>query len=438
MMEVDWPTLRFRKDEGMKHRKFDYASPEDFRADLAAMELDLPWADGVESLAAPLEAGGLSIPNRLAAQPIEGFDSLPGGAPSPRTRQRYQALAQGGSGLIWMESVSVDAAGRSNPTQLWLNEETLPAFTQLVQELKSCCNPPACLVIQLTHSGRFSAPEGVPAPLCAVDNLLIPKDGARVITDQEVEELEDAYVHTALLAQQAGFDGVDIRACHGYLLNEFLGAFQRPGPYGGSFENRTRFLLNVIDKIRARCTIPLTVRLNFCDGLPAPWNWGATPDGAQVDLAEPLALIGLLRDRGVTLINLSAGIGAYCPQLIRPSDSGGEAMTREHPMEGVARMLQAARQVKETYPDLTVLASAFTWMRQFGPHVAAGGIKTGWFDLAGFGRETIYYPPYARDILSQGGVAPQHWCTTCNACMALIKQKQPMRCVARLEGRDTP
>ena len=232
-----------------------------------------------------------------------------------------------------------------------------------------------------------------------------------------------------VLAKEAGFCAVDIRSCHGYLINELFSAVERKGKYGGSFENRIRFLLNVIDKIKSATDIEIAVRLNVYDGIPYPCGWGADTNNVCVqDMLEPLRLIGLLVQRGVRLIDISAGVGAYSPHVLRPYDRGG-AVPAEHPLEGIERMLQSAKIVKQNFPDALVVASAFSWLREYAPMIAAGGIEQEWFDIAGFARQAVAYPNFAGDMLSDKGMERGKCCTTCGGCSGLIKSGKMLRCI---------
>jgi 2,4-dienoyl-CoA reductase-like NADH-dependent reductase (Old Yellow Enzyme family) len=408
----------------MQHRIFDYTSREEFLGDMKKLERGLPFSDDTSVLNSGIKLGEKHIKNRLLVQPMEGFDAEPDGSPGERTRARYTGFADGGSGTIWLESISVSREGRSNPRQLWLNGGNVHAFASLAGELKK---RGAFSVAQLTHSGRYSNPEGVPAPVCAIHNPYIPKQNERTATDEELERLEDDYAACALLAQEAGFDAVDIRSCHGYLINELFAAYEREGAYGGRFENRVRFLLNIVDKIKQTSDIEVAVRLNVYDGVPYPCGWGSAKDDVCVqDMAEPMRLIRLLYGRGVRLLNISGGIGAYSPNVLRPYDRGG-AEPGEHPLEGIERLLQSAKAVKKECPDAIVVASAFSWLRGFAPMVAAGGVGEGWFDIAGFGREALTCPGYANDILA--GKSMARYCKACGGCSALIRKSEMLRCI---------
>lgn len=372
---------------------------------------------------------GTEVANRLVAQPIEGFDSQADGAPSQRSVERYCQLVRGGFRTIWLESVSVDEQGRSNPFQLWIRPDNLEAFRSMVQTIRAQTDERVFLVIQLTHSGRSSNPHGTPSPVCAFSNPCIPKENEYILPDEGIPEIEEDYVHACILAQEAGFDAVDIRTCHGYLLNEFLAAYNRPGPYGGSYENRTRFLMEILDKLETAVTIPVGIRLNMYDGLPWPYGWGADPQGENLE--ESYRLVSDLYARGIRLLNITNGIGAYSPFVIRPYDRGGKEPT-ESPFQGIYRMQQCARRVKELAPEAVVIASAFSWLREFAPGVAAGAIAAGHYDMAGFGRQSIRLPDTAEKILTGQGLQRKECCVTCCGCTNLIKKSGKMlRCIIK-------
>ena len=135
-----------------------------------------------------------------------------------------------------------------------ITEKNVGDYASMVAQMKEITKAP--VIAQLTHSGRFSKNSMTPHPLFATRSL--PFESVRpgdrdvpVVTDEYLDTLPEAYARAAILAEKAGFDGVDIKACHGYLLSELLSAHTREGKYGGSFENRTRLLLDIIDAVRA-------------------------------------------------------------------------------------------------------------------------------------------------------------------------------------------
>lgn len=411
----------------MNHATFCYQSKEELLADFRSKQIPLGFCEETAPLGMPLSVNGVQIKNRILSQPIEGFDAEPDGSPSNRSIKRYCTLSENAIGTIWFESISVCKDGRSNPYQLWITKDNCNNFKQMLQQVRAASpDAPPYLVAQLTHSGRYSKP----TPLCGFENPLIKKDASIIVSDAYLQRLEDQYVEAALLAEQAGFDAVDIRACHGYLINELFSAYSRSGKYGGCYENRVRLLCNIIRKLHAKSNITIGVRLNLFDGLPYPYGWGVPTDGTVVpNVQEPMRLLEDLTHLGVSILNVSSGIGAVSPHVIRPYDRGGP-LPPEHPLEGIYRMLDMAHQVKASHPNMIVVASAFSWLREFAPAVATSGITNGWYDLAGFGRQCICYPRFARDILSGVGMDRRKCCTTCCGCTTLIKKSEKkLRCI---------
>ncbi len=415
----------------MEYRKFDYKDKTELLRDIGMLKKGLPFNDNIGPIADSIVVGDKSIKNRLLVQPMEGFDAELDGSPSKRTFERYLKFANGGSGTVWIESVSVNNEGRSNPHQLWLTKDNQQQFSRMIGDVKKYG---AYVVVQLTHSGRYSNPAGNPLPLCAINNPYIPKQNETIISDEDLKILEYDYVNSALLAEEAGADAVDIRSCHGYLINELFSAYERGGEYGGCFENRARLLLNIIDKIKERTKIQIAVRLNVYDGIPYPNGWGGSrEDVLTQDMKEPMKLLGLLYQRGIRFFNISSGIGAYSPHVLRPYNSGG-ATPPEHPLEGIERMLQSAKVIKKAFPDAVIVASAFSWLREYAPMVAAGGISDGWFDIAGFGRGALANPDYANEILSKKEISVL--CRACGGCSSLIRKAEKLRCVMNASQRN--
>jgi 2,4-dienoyl-CoA reductase-like NADH-dependent reductase (Old Yellow Enzyme family) len=380
------------------HERFGFKNLADLEARIASLGLDIRLDTNLEPLGRRVKIGALETPNSLAIHPLEGRDSTPDGRPGELTFRRYQRFAESGAGLIWFEATAVVPEGRASPRQLLLNGENLSAFRDLlhrVEQSAAAAYGPAhrpMTVLQLTHSGRSSKP----VPVIAVHNetldakLGLPPDYP-LISDGELEALEDRFVETAKLAHQVGFQAVDIKACHGYLTSELLGARTRPGKYGGSFENRTQFLINIVEKIREQVghDLALTVRLNAYDGIPYPHGWGVRQeDVAQEDLAEPIRLVRLLYDKGVRVVSITAGNPYYSPHVTRPFDTPvqGGAIPGEHPLQGVARLFRITRQIQQAVPEMVIVGTGYSWLRQFLGYAAAANIRNGWVTIVGAGR----------------------------------------------------
>ncbi|MBQ3900293.1 MAG: flavin oxidoreductase/NADH oxidase, partial [Clostridia bacterium] len=225
-----------------------YSDVPSFLADNAATGADLPFSDDTSVLGEPLNVGVKTAPNRLACQAMEGCDGDADGRPGELTERRYHRFAAGGAGIIWFEATAVMREGRANPRQLYITEDNLDSFKRQVELIKETAlrerGQEPLVVMQATHSGRYSKPDGTPAPIIVKHDPLLekdtPVDDGRIASDEYLDRVGEALVNGAVLAERAGFDGVDIKSCHRYLLSELLSAYDRPGRYGGSFENRTR------------------------------------------------------------------------------------------------------------------------------------------------------------------------------------------------------
>jgi len=284
------------------------------------------------------------------------------------------------------------------------------------------------IVMQATHSGRYSKPWGTPAPLIAYNNPIFEKDApidaSRIVTDDYLDRVGEALVKGAALAQKAGFDGVDIKACHRYLNCELLSAYTREGRYGGSFENRTRLLRESIQGAMETCggDFIVTSRLNIYDGFPYPYGFGVSPNGGtEFDPSEPVQLLKALENCGVELLNITMGNPYFNPHVNRPFVLGGYEAP-EHPLQGVARMLGGIATVKQAVPNMKLISSAMSYLGVAAPHVAAGYVEQGGFDIAGFGRTIFAYPDFAKDILKTGEMNPKKLCICCSKCTEIMRQ----------------
>ena len=429
------------------HERFRLRSAADLHKEAQRLGLEIPFADEIPVLLEKAVFGGRPVPNRLAALPMEGADAEETGEPSEWTRRRYRRLAAGGSGLIWCEAAAVRADGRSNPNQLMLNEGTLGGFARLVEEIRDAArkewgaghNP--LLVLQLTHSGRFSKPEGLPRPIIVQHNPHLdpvhdlPED-APLVSDRELASIRDDFVEAAGLALGAGFDAVDIKACHGYLVSETLAAHSREGSrYGGPFENRTRLLLEIFRRIREEAPrLLVTSRLSATDTVPFPYGFGMDPDQPdRIDLTETKALVSLLVRAGVRFLALSLGIPAWKPHYGRPFDepTPGGKVPDEHPLEGVARHLRIASEVQRSSPWTPVVGAGYSWLRALGPGVAAAMVAAGRSAAFGLGRGALAYPDFAADLIRGGRMSPRKTCTTCSVCSHLLRRQRRVGCAVR-------
>ena len=411
----------------MKAQKFNYSSLKELKADLKELDFELPLSENTKILNEELKINNRLIPNRIAIHPMEGADAEADGTPSELTKRRYKRFANGGAGLIWLEAIAVDKAGRANKSQLYLKQENLAQFKDLIKLIKNESEVDPYTVAQLTHSGRFGENNIIAFNDQELDPVSIAENDFHIITDEELDQLQLDYLKAAELAAEAGFDAVDIKSCHRYLLSSLLAAYDRKGKYGGTYENRTRFLKETIMKVKNKVDIDLAVRLNIYDAIPGGW---ATDQDGNPDLAEAAKLLKELEELGVKLINVTASTPYLKPHVNRPYDNGGY-QPPEHPLLGVKRLLELTKFTKENLNQTLVIGTGFSWLRQYGANAAAGMVAADWTDLAGFGRQAFAYPDFARDIIQKGKMDSTKVCISCSKCAELKAAKKKAGCVIR-------
>jgi len=430
-----------------------------FRARLEELGIDLPVDDQIltaeqgSPLAEPIRIGSFQVGNRWCIHPMEGWDANPDGTPSPHTLRRWRNFGISGAKLIWGgEAAAVQHDGRANPHQTMATPEARGGLVALFDEVTSAhqerygTTDDLLVGLQLTHSGRFCRPNSKNLePRIAYHHPLLdakfgidPGDQAVVWTDDDLERLIDNYVIAAGLAKDAGFAFVDVKACHGYLLHEFLSARTREGRFGGDLDGRTRVLRTIIGRIQdEHPDLKIGVRLSifdmppfktsretgqpmdFEDLLPYEFGFGVDSDNPlEYDLEEPLKLIGVLRDMGVVAMNLTCGSPYYNPHIQRPAifPPIDGYQPPEDPLVGVARQIHAARQCKQAFGDLPMVGTAYTYLQDYAPHVAQAVVRAGWIDSVGLGRMVLAYPELPADSLTKGELERKRICRTFSDC----------------------
>jgi 2,4-dienoyl-CoA reductase-like NADH-dependent reductase (Old Yellow Enzyme family) len=430
------------------------------RAQLSELGQSLPIDDLVLSakagspMAAPIRVAGFTVGNRWCIHPMEGWDANHDGSPSEQTLRRWRNFGSSGAKLIWGgEAAAVRADGRANPNQTLATAANREGLAELLGELQSAHRQKfgsldGLLVgLQLTHSGRFSKPHdhGRFEPRIAYHHPLLdakykidPHDASIVFTDAEIDTLIDDFVAAAHLAHDVGFQFVDVKACHGYLLHEFLSARRRPGKYGGDLAGRSRLLCAIIDRIRGELPkLAIGVRLSVFDSVPfasgrqlgqpmdyaeqLPYDCGfgvSADDPTQIDLTEPLELMRDLAARGVAAINVTCGSPYYNPHLQRPAifPPTDGYLPPEDPLVGVCRQIHAARVCKQALPSVPIVGTGYSYLQEFLPNVAQAAVRAGWTDFVGLGRMVLAYPDFPADTLAGRPLNRKRICRTFSDC----------------------
>lgn len=448
-----------------------------FAEHLRALQLQIPCDSEILSAAqsplfSSLTRGSAKIGNRIAINPMEGWDATADGQPTENTLRRWRRFGQSGAKLIWGgEAVAVSRSARANPNQLVIADHTRAGLARLRAELishhKQTTGSDDGLLIglQLTHSGRYCKPNShnQPEPRILYHHpildrrLGLPRDFP-LLTDGDIDGIIEEFHRAARIASELGFDFVDVKHCHGYLGHEFLSAHTRDGKYGGSFENRTRFLREVVQGIRATApNLRLGVRVSAFDSVPfqpdpaqsskqklgpgvpephsdlIPYRWGfgvSTTDPTQPDLAEPIRFLSLLESLHISLVNLTAGSPYYTPHIQRPAlypPSDGY-QPPEDPLVGVARQMEVARELKRRFPNLILVGTAYSYLQDFLPNVAQAALRDGWVDAVGLGRMVLTYPEIFLDAAGSRAVQHKRVCRTFSDCTTAPRSGLPSGC----------
>ncbi|MFG0335803.1 MAG: NADH:flavin oxidoreductase [Maioricimonas sp. JB049] len=431
-----------------------FKTPAAFRQRIAELGLDLPFDDEVRTgetapLARPIERSQGRIGNRFCILPMEGWDGTEDGQPSDLTRRRWKNFGLSGAKLIWGgEAVAVRHDGRANPNQLVINNANLASIAELrellvgTHEEQVGSSNDLLVGLQLTHSGRFARPnqKTVPEPQIAYRHpLLDPRvnisSDAAILSDDDLARLVDDFIDASRLAAQAGYTFVDIKHCHGYLGHEILSGFDRPGKYGGSLENRTRFLREIVSGVRAAAPgLEIAVRASLIDFMPfhpgpdgtgepvqqAPYRYafGGDGTGTGIDLDEPRQFLELLQELDIQLVCSTVGSPYYNPHIQRPAifpPSDGY-QPPEDPLVGVARQIEITGVLKRAFPDLIVVGSGYSYLQEWLPHVGQRAVADGLVDSVGLGRMVLSYPDLPADVLAGRTLARKKICRTFSDC----------------------
>jgi NADPH2 dehydrogenase len=420
----------------------------------------------------PLSRGGITLGNRIVVHPMEGWDGSADGNPSELTTHRWKKFGQSGAKLIWGgEAVAVSHQGRANPKQLVIAEHTLEGLAGLRNTLvdehrrTTGSNQQPLIGLQLTHSGRYCRPNAhnKPEPRILYHHpildrrLSLPADYP-LLTDGEIDAIIEEFHRAAKLAHELGFDFVDIKHCHGYLGHEFLSAHTREGKYGGTFENRTRFLRDVVQGIRSIASgLSVAVRLSAFDTVPfhpdpsrsangklgpgiaepydtlIPYRWGFGVNPlrpTEVDLTETIQFLALLEKLEIPLVNITAGSPYYNPHIQRPAlypPSDGYAPP-EDPLVGVAQQMSITRQLKQRFPNMIFVGTAYSYLQDFLPHVAQAAVREGWVDAIGLGRMILTYPELLWCASDGKIIEHKRICRTFSDCTTAPRNGLPSGC----------
>ena len=450
---------------------------EQLRGYIAELGIDLQVEESVavgadSPLAKPIAWNGRTIGNSWCIHPMEGWDGTTTGGVTEPMRRRWERFGESGAKLIFGgEAMAVRPDGRANPNQIIINEANKAGIASLREAVVTAHQKhygktdDLAIGFQLTHSGRFCRPNDkkklesrVAYRHPILDKKFNITSDAQILSDDEVKRLIEEYPKAAKIAADVGADFVDVKHCHGYLLHEFLGAHTRPGEFGGSFENRTRLLRDIVAAIRSAVpNIGIGVRLSAFDVVPykpdpalsqpgtlgpgipedyshcLPYRYGFgvnQQNPVEYDLTETIKFLELCRQLDIRLINLSAGSPYYNPHIGRPAGyppSDGYQLL-EDPLVGVARQINVVKQLKALFPDLILIGTGYSYLQEYLPQVAQHYLRNGHVDSVGIGRAVLSYPRMLADAVEGKKSETRLVCRTFSDCTSAPRNGLPSGC----------
>jgi 2,4-dienoyl-CoA reductase-like NADH-dependent reductase (Old Yellow Enzyme family) len=366
----------------------------------------------------PLKIKNKTLPNRLFAQAMEGNDGENGGLPSERTLNRYIELAKGRWGAVLVEATSISETSLARINCMILNRKNLDGMKRLAEAFRKH-NTEGLLLLQITHSGERSGPFSDITTLTPSN-----KGGHRYIPTDEVARIRDRFIEGALLAEEAGVDGIDLKMCHGYLGGEMLRPSNTRGDlWGGPLENRVRCLREIVEGAKAGLKAKdfiIGSRLSLYEGIRGGCGT-AGPDEIVEDLSQMLDVIRTMDDLGMDYVNVSAGIPALTGTITRPTEPS-KYLALHH--------LRYAKTVKDLIRKenrkLKVIGSAYSTHKAQSLDLAAEMLDRDYVDLCGFGRQIFADPLTPKKLMSGEAV---NWCVLCSGCAKLMTSQVNDGCI---------
>ena len=384
-----------------------------------------------EKLLEPIKVGPRTLQNRFFIQAMETNMEDPTGNPSENTTNRYVDLAKGEAGLITLEAISVTRESRARDNQLMIMPQNLKPLTAFMDKVHAA-NPKSVVVFQLTHSGELSEPSFsrrvTPNPL--------PGYGGELLTEDDVAHIMDEFVTSAKIAYDCGADGIDLKLCHGYLGSQMIRPHNdRNWKYGGSWENRTRFPYELMERIRKE--IPdenflIGSKISAWEGFPGGFGTEG-PHSPVMDLTEPIDLIKGLEERGASYIVQSAGSPGITVSLTQ--------CDKHVPYFSYLHQYWAKEFRKHMRPETVLIGSNFSPFGNGNNGLCAVTpeesnlldfgqwcIEDGVCDMIALGRQSLA-DPYLPKKVREGKIEDIHFCRLCDACLELLIQQSPVGCV---------
>lgn len=383
-----------------------------------------------ETLLSPIKIGNLTAKNRFFMQAMECNDEDENGNPSELTYKRYENLAKGEAGMVSLEAISITEESRSRNKQLTIMPQNEKALTKFVKKVKEA-NPNMIFIFQLTHSGELSNPDFsrrvTVKPLYGY--------GGDILSEEEVDKIMDDFVTAAVIAHNAGADGIDMKLCHGYFGSQVLRPYNdRKWKYGGPWENRSRFAYDLYERIQNKINdknFLIGSKISIWEGFSGGFGTDG-PNSPIIDLTEPIALVKGLEERGAQFFIQSAGSPSITVSLTQ--------VDKRIPYYAYLHQYFAKEIKKNLKPQTILIGSNFSIFRNGNNnlqavepeksslfHYGAQCIERGVLDMIGLGRQSLA-DPYIPKKLRESKENEIKYCTVCDNCLELLIQQSKVGC----------
>ncbi len=373
-----------------------------------------------------LKLGRKQMINRFAYQPTETNNCDVDGTPTAETVELYKERARARPGILFVESTDVSADCQARSNRMVLTEANKEAYRNLVAEIKAI-SPDSLVIFQLSHAGRLSDP-AFKAPLFVYSRA----GGESIMSTAEIKKAAGDFIRSALIIDEIGGDGVDLKQAHGFLAGDFLHpANNRDDEYAGSFENRIRFFSEIFAGVKKECREDFIVgtRISPYEGIPGGCG-SAGPGDVIEDLAEMEEYASRLEKMGVDFINVSAGYAAANLEILLP--------TATYP-EGIYRHFTWTRRIKSRV-SIPVVGSGYSHPadgnnaltadspdKKSTLYFASRNLAQGNVDIIGIGRQVFADPLFVQKV-RDGKISDVNWCSTCSGCGILLGNNKPIGC----------
>lgn len=361
---------------------------------------------------------------------MECCDADKNGNPTPLTLARYKQHFRNGCSIVILEAISVTDANRGRLNQLQVQPRNARSLANFVRKVKEV-NKDVIFIWQLSHSGELSNPD-FSRRICVKP---FPGFGGDLLSEEDVEDIEDKFVLAAKICHDSGADGVDFKNCHGYLGSQLVRPYNdRKWKYGGSFANRTRFTFNVYERMVREINDANFIygsKVSIWEGFPGGQG-SAGPESLEIDLSESMALIKGMEDRGANFIIQSAGNPSITLALNRPENA--------IPIDYHFNFQKACKDVLKS--ETVVIGSAYSELNNRANNLPSRtneenallywgnkNIRDGITDMIAIGRQSLADSSIPNKF-KEGKEDEIKWCTACNNCIALLIRQQPVACAA--------